>query len=96
MATVKNAKNNKRYCHDCHKEIIFDGKEIKNGLCLIYDNHGKKIEVFKCKECYEKDSSLNNYNKCEVYSRVVGYLRPVSQWHFGKQQEFKERKEYTA
>jgi hypothetical protein len=29
---------------------------------------------------------------CEVYSRVVGYFRPVSQWNKGKQQEFRERK----
>lgn len=28
---------------------------------------------------------------CEVYSRVVGYLRPVAQWNEGKQAEFKER-----
>ena len=28
---------------------------------------------------------------CEVYSRVVGYLRPVQQWHKGKQEEFGER-----
>jgi len=28
---------------------------------------------------------------CEVYSRIVGYLRPVQQWHKGKQEEFKER-----
>ena len=28
---------------------------------------------------------------CEVYSRVVGYLRPVSQWNEGKQEEFEER-----
>ena len=32
--------------------------------------------------------------KCEVYSRVVGYLRPVDQWNEGKQSEFKERKTY--
>ena len=30
--------------------------------------------------------------QCEVYSRVVGYLRPVDQWNAGKQEEFKERK----
>lgn len=30
----------------------------------------------------------------EVYSRVVGYLRPVSCWNPGKQQEFADRKEY--
>ncbi|HPS28207.1 MAG TPA: ribonucleoside triphosphate reductase [Candidatus Paceibacterota bacterium] len=29
--------------------------------------------------------------RCEVYSRIVGYLRPVSQWNEGKQEEFKER-----
>ena len=32
--------------------------------------------------------------KCEVYSRCVGYLRPVSQWNLGKRQEFKDRKVY--
>jgi ribonucleoside-triphosphate reductase len=30
--------------------------------------------------------------KCEVFSRVVGYLRPISQWNRGKQQEFGDRK----
>ena len=33
--------------------------------------------------------------QCEVYSRVVGYLRPVQQWNKGKKQEFKDRKEYA-
>lgn len=28
---------------------------------------------------------------CEVYSRVVGYLRPVRQWNKGKQSEWKDR-----
>ena len=27
----------------------------------------------------------------EVYSRVVGYYRPVQQWNKGKQEEFSER-----
>ena len=31
---------------------------------------------------------------CEVYSRVVGYLRPVQQWNLGKQAEFSDRLEY--
>ncbi len=30
----------------------------------------------------------------EVYSRVVGYLRPVNQWNRGKQEEFKKRKTF--
>lgn len=42
----------------------------------------------------------NNENKefkrqpCEVYSRVVGYIRPISQWNDGKRAEFKDRKLY--
>ncbi len=33
---------------------------------------------------------------CEVYSRVVGYLRPVDQWNDGKQAEFNNRKTYDT
>jgi len=33
-------------------------------------------------------------SQCEVYSRVVGYLRPVQQWNKGKQEEFLKRKTY--
>jgi len=32
--------------------------------------------------------------RCEVYSRVVGYLRPVDQWNDGKQSEFRVRKTF--
>lgn len=32
--------------------------------------------------------------KCEVYSRVVGYYRPVQNWNVGKREEFKDRLEY--
>jgi ribonucleoside-triphosphate reductase len=35
-------------------------------------------------------------SKCEVFSRIVGYLRPVSQWNEGKQEEFKDRKLFEA
>jgi len=33
--------------------------------------------------------------KAEVYSRVVGYMRPVSGWNKGKRQEFKDRKVFV-
>jgi len=33
---------------------------------------------------------------CEVYSRIVGYLRPVNQWNDGKQAEFSERKTFKV
>ena len=32
----------------------------------------------------------------EVYSRIVGYLRPVRTWNDGKRQEFKDRTPYTT
>ena len=35
-------------------------------------------------------------SQCEVYSRVVGYLRPVRQWNKGKKQEFGERNTYKV
>lgn len=35
-------------------------------------------------------------NKCEVYSRVVGYLRPVQGWNKGKKEEFSMRKTYIV
>jgi len=44
-------------------------------------------EHFYCPKCTIKQP-------CEVYSRIVGYLRPISQWNTGKQEEFKERKEF--
>ncbi len=32
--------------------------------------------------------------RCEVFSRVVGYHRPVQQWNKGKKEEFRERVEF--
>jgi ribonucleoside-triphosphate reductase len=34
--------------------------------------------------------------KAEVYSRVVGYIRPVDQWNKGKQAEYGDRKEFVV
>jgi len=34
--------------------------------------------------------------KCEVFSRIVGYLRPVSQWNDGKAAEYELRSEYKV
>jgi hypothetical protein len=33
---------------------------------------------------------------CEVYSRIVGYVRPVRNWNKGKKQEFSERQTYRV
>ncbi len=53
----------------------------------ICPDHGYiKGEVFKCPEC-NKD--------CEVYSRIVGYYRPVQNWNDGKKEEFKFRQTFN-
>lgn len=33
--------------------------------------------------------------RCEVYSRVMGYHRPVSSWNIGKQAEHRDRVPFT-
>jgi len=95
MASAKNVKNN-LICHDCKKQIKIEGEEIKNGKMLIYESGGEEIKIFKCEDCFEKSQELRDFQPCETYSRVVGYLRPVQQWNLGKQREFKQRKEYKT
>jgi len=57
----------------------------------ICEKHGYiSGEHLYCPQCQQEGKRT----KCEIYSRVVGYLRPVSQWNAGKQQEFKDRKTY--
>jgi ribonucleoside-triphosphate reductase len=52
----------------------------------VCPSHGYlKGEQEKCPTCADD---------CEVYSRVVGYLRPVKQWNKGKQEEFDSRREF--
>ena len=43
-------------------------------------------EHFNCPTCG---------NEAEVYTRVVGYYRPVKRWNKGKQEEYRERQEYA-
>ncbi|HEB10087.1 MAG TPA: ribonucleoside triphosphate reductase [Spirochaetales bacterium] len=52
----------------------------------ICEQHGYiKGEHENCPQCG---------SKCEVWSRSVGYLRPVDQWNRGKQEEFQDRKTF--
>jgi ribonucleoside-triphosphate reductase (formate) len=44
-------------------------------------------EVWECTTCK---------SPCEVWSRIVGYFRPVDQWNKGKKSEYAERVEYTV
>ncbi|HOS87861.1 MAG TPA: anaerobic ribonucleoside-triphosphate reductase [Candidatus Pacearchaeota archaeon] len=88
--------DSKFFCHDCGCTININEKnEITNGQLLKYNlEDGTTYSIFKCNDCFAKDKSLKNFQNTEVYSRVVGYLRPVSQWNEGKQQEFKDRRDF--
>ena len=41
------------------------------------------------------EANTSQRTPCEIYSRVVGYLRPVKQWNEGKQSEFADRQTLT-
>ncbi|MCX6759320.1 MAG: ribonucleoside triphosphate reductase [Candidatus Nealsonbacteria bacterium] len=86
-------------------ERVSDIQTVKNLVKKIFENfelpyitltptfsicpsHGYlEGEHFECPKCTIKQP-------CEVYSRIVGYLRPLVQWNAGKIQEFRERKEF--
>ena len=66
-------------CPKCDEEIGYAGM-------MRQLNSGKQID----------DEILEATKKkrvgCEIYSRVVGYIRPIKQWNAGKKEEFDERK----
>jgi len=44
-----------------------------------------------------QSEGASNYKvPAEVYSRIVGYLRPIQNWNEGKQQEFADRKMFKV
>ena len=52
-------------------------------VCSEHGYTAGKVPV--CKQCGKENN---------VYSRIVGYLRPVSQWNPGKKAEFENRNEF--
>ena len=73
---------------------------MENKLLMDEENLESTGEANKIKSNKKPLNSKKNggksmpRQKCEVYSRVVGYLRPVNQWNDGKQAEFDDRKEF--
>ncbi len=73
-------------CHDCGKTLV------RNDEYMDYEVESGSF--FKCRTCHEINPVLQNFRETEVYSRVVGYIRPVAQWNKGKQAEYSDRKEF--
>jgi ribonucleoside-triphosphate reductase len=84
-------------------EEIRDRVALKNLIRKICENY--KLPYFSitptfsvCPDCGYIPGEFENCPKCkkscEIYSRIVGYLRPVNQWNNGKKAEFNLRKTY--
>jgi len=92
------------FCHDCDAPVevlcsVNKGEIVISGGAMYNPIMGTPpIEhtFFKCDACFKNDKTLRNFVPCEIFSRVVGYLRPVEQWNIGKKEEFKQRKEYVV
>jgi len=69
-----------KYCKKCDG-LVCDHRDTE----YLED---KKVHV--CKECGKA------FRKPEVYARVCGYLRPVSQFNLGKKEEFAYRKNFKG
>jgi anaerobic ribonucleoside-triphosphate reductase len=88
-------------CHDCGKEtkVIYSLHVKTRELEAIYGGvvyypEGMEKHFLKCDECYMKEKTLSNFRPCEIYSRVVGYMRPQDTWHDAKLSEFTLRKKF--
>ena len=86
-------------CHDCGAEMTVTAVPEAEGIRI---DGGSVYEPFengfflKCPVCFGREKTLRNYQNCEVYSRVVGYLRPVGQWNDAKAAEFQDRGLFDA
>ncbi|MCD6584012.1 MAG: ribonucleoside triphosphate reductase [Candidatus Omnitrophica bacterium] len=86
-------------------ERIKEPGALKKLIKIICSNY--KLPYFTitptfsiCPQCgyipYETEICSRCGSRCEIYSRIVGYLRPTSQWNQGKQEEFRIRKTFKV
>jgi hypothetical protein len=65
---------------------------VKISKVELKEIENKKI-IDEIKRLEEELKNIKG-TKCEVWSRCVGYFRPVKDWNPGKQEEFKERESF--
>lgn len=73
-----------------------------NDKISIMDKETKEVLAeYKKSDGWNETTALNNYilknneserSRCEVWTRVMGYHRPVTEFNPGKQQEHEDRK----
>lgn len=81
--------SNGEACKQLVKKIAYNTKlpyfSITPTFSICKEHGYLKGEQFKCSKCNKET---------EVYSRIVGYYRPVQNWNAGKKEEYKFRKVY--
>jgi hypothetical protein len=86
-------------CQSCKSKVDLviweEGLETEgNGGVIVNGEFDAKPE-FKCSACLERDGGRISPTKCEIFTRVCGYLRPVQGFNPGKKAEFNDRKTYA-
>ncbi len=85
-------------------ERLYDANVMKNLVKKICNNYRIPYFTFSptFSSCMEHGYIAGEHftcpkcgADCEVFSRVVGYIRPVKQWNEGKKTEFKKRKTFV-
>ncbi|PID27097.1 MAG: ribonucleoside triphosphate reductase [Candidatus Cloacimonadota bacterium] len=71
----------KKICHEYRLPYFTISPTFS--ICPTHGYLNGEVEI--CPDCQ---------STCEIYSRVVGYIRPINQWNDGKQEEFKARKTF--
>ena len=66
-----------------YKMGVTQGNKIEESPCFVTPGHGQR----------DMPVALEDHERtpCEVYSRVMGYHRPVAAFNTGKQQEHRDR-----
>jgi len=70
------------------KELLNDESKLRCPKCNHVWTDSKNPAV--CPKCGHTFCG----RRTEVYSRIVGYYRPVKNWHRGKREEVIQRKEF--
>jgi hypothetical protein len=93
------------FCHDCEKPVRVRAQRDGDGIIFQPQDggagyyptlaNGEKEYFVKCAACFEEKPKLTEFNPTEVYTRVVGYMRPVQNFNAGKREEYRQRQNFT-